>query len=179
MARRAVARRYAQAVFEIALESNELDRWQADLEKILQAIGEPEVKGFLESSRVPLEAKQKLLAGALKGCHPLALNFVYLLISRELLGMMGAIIGEYRRLLDSHRGIQAVEVTTVVPLNEGEKEKLARQLSSLVGKKVVLENNVDRAVVGGFKARIGDRLLDSSIAGRLEALRRELAGMKR
>jgi F-type H+-transporting ATPase subunit delta len=176
VAKRAVARRYAQAAFELALESGELDRWKADLERILQAISEPEVRAFLESPGVPFVEREKLLAGELKGCQPLVLNLLFLLIARQRLDMLGEIVEEYGRMLNSHRGIQAVEVTTAIPLNENEKDKLAGKLGRLVGKKVVLENRVDREVVGGFKARIGDRLLDGSAAGRLESLKRALAG---
>lgn len=179
MSGRASARRYARAVFEIALESDELERWQADLEKIVQAIAEPEIKAFLENPRVPFEEKKRLLAEELQDCHPLSLNLVYLLFSREIVDIVREIRDEYRRLLNGYQGIETVEVITAIPLSEEEKGKLADQLSSVVRKKVVLETREDPTVIGGFKARIGDRLLDGSVAGRLETLRREMAGAER
>jgi F-type H+-transporting ATPase subunit delta len=173
------ARRYARAVFEIALESDELEGWQADLDKIVQAVAEPEIKAFLESPRVPFDEKKSVLAEELKDCHPLALNLAYLLLSREILDILKEIRDEYQRLLNGHQGIETVEVITAVPLREEEKEKLANQISSVVGKKVVLETREDPVVIGGFKARIGDQLLDGSVAGRLEALRRELTSVEK
>ncbi len=171
-------RRYGRAVFEIALESDAPERWQADLEKIVRTVTEPEVKAFLESPSVPFAEKKRLLAGELKDCQPLALNLVYLLSSRESLAMVEEIGAEYGRLLNSHRGIEMVAVTTAVPLSEEEKEKLASRFSSLLGKKIVLETREDKAVIGGFRAMVGSRLLEGSVAGRLEALRRQMAGLE-
>ncbi len=179
MARKAYPRRYAQAIFEIALEKQELDKWQDDLDLLAGAVADASVQAVLASPKVKLNEKIKLLASALDKVNPLARNLAGLLLSRDGVGMLGAVAGEYRRLLDEHRGIAPAEVITAVPLDEGEAKRLADRLSALAGKQVVLETAVDDAIIGGVIARIGGKLLDGSTRSKLEALRRELVGTGR
>ena len=89
--------------------------------------------------------------------------------------MIGDIVDEYQRLLDSHRGIERAEVTAAVPLDDEDRQRLAEQLSAVTGKKVTVKAEVDPGLVGGFTARIGGKLLDGSTRSKLIALKRELA----
>jgi F-type H+-transporting ATPase subunit delta len=175
VARRVYARRYARAVFEIALEKKELDRWQADLEKVA-ALGEDAAFiALIENPKVGLEKKNEILSRLLGELNPLARNLVYLLVSRGRLSMIGEITQEYHRLLDSYRGIEHAEVITAVPLDAKEKKKLEEHLGKVVGKKIVLEASVDPSLVGGMIARVGGKLLDGSTHGQLLALKKDLA----
>ena len=176
MASRASAKRYAQAIFEIASEAGELERWQSELERMVQTVQDGDIKVFLENPKVHLEAKSKLLSRHMKEVHPLALNLVLMLISRGRLDIIGEIADEYERLLRSSRGIELAEVTTAVPLSKEDEQKLARQLGSIVGKKIELKMDINPGIIGGFTARIGDKLLDGSTRGKLAALKKELAG---
>ncbi len=169
------ARRYAQAVFEIALEKNELERWQSDLQKIVDALGEGMFLAVLESPKIKIEDKSRLLK-RLGDINPLALNLVKLLITRGAVSMVPAIAGEYRRLLDDYHGIQTAEVVTAVPLDKNDEEKMAADLSAMVRKKVVLEPAVDPDIIGGIVARVGGKLLDGSTRAKLLALKKELVG---
>jgi F-type H+-transporting ATPase subunit delta len=172
--RRVYARRYAQAVFEIALEAKELERWQSDLERIVKVVEDVTFMTLLESPKFHIEDKARLLSERLKGVNPLALNLVLLLVTRGRLGIIGDIADEYQRLLDSYRGIERAEVTTAVPLDEEDKIKLAQHLSAVVGKKVVLRCEVDPNLIGGVVARVDGKLLDGSTRSKLLALKREL-----
>ncbi len=178
MARRVYARRYAQAVFEIALEKKELERWQSDLQKIVSVVSDATFLAALESPKLKLEYKTRLLSERLGDVSPLALNLVSLLIARASIGLIGDITDEYQRLLDSYHGIEPAEVITAIPLEDKDIQKLAESLSALVGKKVVLKSEVDSSVIGGIVARVGGELLDGSTRSKLAALRRELVGME-
>lgn len=175
MARRVYARRYSQAVFEIALERKELDRWQSDLRKIASLGKDAAVVAWLESPKPHFNDKAKLLSERLSDINPLALNLAYLLVTRGRLSMIGDIVDEYQRLLDSYRGIEQAEVTTAIPLDDEDKLGVAERLSAMVGKKVVLKSEVDSSVIGGIIARIGGKLLDGSTRSKLLALKNELA----
>jgi len=179
LARRLHAKRYAQAVFEIALETKEPDKWQSDLSELISLLGDAELVAFLENPKVHLADKGKLLTERLKDMNPLALNLVLLLVAKGRLRILGEIVEEYERLLNSYRGIEPAEVITAISLDEEEKQKLTEHLSAIVGKKVVLKPEVDPGVIGGFVARVGGKLLDGSISGKLMALRKELAGTVR
>ena len=170
MARKIYARRYAQAVFNIALERNELDRWQSDLEKIAGLGEDAAFIALMENPKVRFEDKTKLLTKALGDINPLALNLLYLLMTRGKVSLIGDIADEYQRLLDSYRGIEHAEVITAVPLDDKEKKKLEEHLGAVVGKKVLVETRVDSGLIGGIVARIGDKLLDASTHSKLIAL---------
>ena len=175
MARGVHARRYSQAVFEIALERKELDRWQSDLRKIT-SLGEDAIFiAFLESPKFHFDDKARLLSERLGDINPLALNLVYLLVERGRLSMVGDIADDYQRLLDSYRGIEQAEITTAIPLDDEDKLGLEEHLGAIVGKRVVLKPKVDSSLIGGIVARIGGKLLDGSTRSKLEALKRELA----
>ena len=174
MARRVYARRYAQAVFEIALEIKELDRWQSDLRKMASLTEDATLIAFVESPKIHFDDKARLLSEWLDGISPLALNLVYLLVARGRLGMIGDIADEYQRLLNNYRGIEPAEVITAISLDEEDKPRLSEHLSAMVGKKVTLKTEVDSRLIGGIIARIGANLLDGSTRSKLMALKREL-----
>ena len=177
MVKTASARRYAQAVFEIAQEAKELDRWRSDLEEIAGVTADTAFMAWLESPRLPFNDKAKILSERLKGISPLALNLVLLLATRDKLGIIGDIADDYQQRLDSYRGIEPAEVITAIPLEAKDRVKLAGSLGAVVGRKVVLKTaRVDPGLIGGIVARVGGKLLDGSIRGRLAALQRELAG---
>jgi F-type H+-transporting ATPase subunit delta len=178
MARRGYARRYGQAVFDIALEKKEVDRWQSDLSKIASLAEDATVAAWLENPKVHFDLKARLLSEQLGDINPLALNLAYLLIARGRLGMAGDIADEYQYLLDRHRGLERAEVTTAIPLDDEEKKHLAEGLAGLVSKEVVLKATVDPSVIGGFVARIGDKMLDASTRHRLDALKEQMAGSR-
>ncbi len=177
MARRAYARRYSQAVFEIAMERQELDRWQSDLRKIASLGEDAALVALFENPRLHFNDKARLLSEQLGDINPLALNLVYLLVARGRLSMLGEIADEYQRLLDSYRGIEEAEVTTAIPLDDEDRLRLGKRLGAIVGKKVVIKPEVDSSLIGGIVARIGGKLLDGSTRSRLEALKRELSGV--
>ncbi len=179
MARRGYARRYSQAVFEIALETTELDRWQSDLKKVVSVVGDAAFMALLESPRFHFEDKARLLSERLRGINPMVLNLVLLLVTRGRLSIIGDIVDGYQRLLDSYRGIEPAEVTTAIPLDDKDRVKLAEHLGAMVGKKVRLKCEVDPSLIGGIVARIGDKLLDGSTRSKLMALKRELVSTGR
>jgi len=178
VARKVYARRYAQAIFKIALEKKELDRWQSDLSKIASLGEDATLVDLLQDPRLHFDSKAKLLSERLGDINPLALNLVYLLATRGRLNMVGDIADEYQRLLDSYRGIEQAEVTTAISLDDEDKQRLAERLGTVIGKKVILKPEIDSRLIGGIVARIGDRLLDGSTRSKLAALREELAGTR-
>ncbi len=168
-------KRYAQAIFEIALESGEMKDWQSNLEKIAKAVKDEEFVGLAENPKVPFNMKTKLVQEKLGKTKPMVLNLVYLLVSKGKLKTADQISEEYNTLLNKHYGIRNAEVTTAIPLENTEKEKLGKQLEELVGAKISMKVQVNPEIMGGFIARIDDSLIDGSIRNRLETLKKRLA----
>lgn len=176
MARRFSAGRYARAIFELALEKKELDRWQSELEKVASLGQDATIAAYLEHPKVHLDDKTRLLSRRLADINPLVRNLLYLLLARGRLGMLADVAHEYQRLLDSYRGIERAGVITAVPLGDEARLKLSRHLGDITGKKIILEDKVDPELIGGVVIRVAGKLLDGSTRGKLAALRREITG---
>jgi F-type H+-transporting ATPase subunit delta len=174
MPRKFNARRYAQAVFEIALEKKELESWRSDLDIIVAAVGNEAFLAVLESPKIKFEDKSRLLE-RLGSIDPLVLNLVRLLVSRGGVNMLPEIAAEYQRMLDEYHGIQSAAVVTAVPLDKRDEDRLAKTLGDRIGKKVMLQPTVAPEIIGGIVARLGGKLLDGSTSSRLTALKKQLA----
>ncbi|MDP2916986.1 MAG: F0F1 ATP synthase subunit delta [Dehalococcoidia bacterium] len=176
MASNVRVRRYAQAVFELALEKKELDRWQSDLVKVSGRARDAALVAVMESPKIGFEAKVELLSEQVKDLNPLARNLVHLLVSKGRFGILGEIAGEYQRLLDSYRGIGKAEVYTAIPLDEADRQRLAERLGAIFDKKMVVKAEVDPGIIGGILARVNGKLIDGTTRTKLSALKDELAG---
>ena len=173
------ARRYSQAVFRMALDKKELNRWQADLRKIARLATDDALFKLLENPEVSLDEKTKVLTRRLGDINPMALKLVSLLVTKGRLSMINDIADEYQRLLDNYHGVEGAEVaevTTAIPLDDEDRLRLAQRITDMVGKPVVLKPKVDTSVIGGIIIRVGDKLIDGSIRSRLAALKKELGG---
>ncbi len=168
------AKRYAQAVFELAQERNELELWQKGLEKISELTRNEELISFLQNPRIPYETKKRVLEFQLGEILPMSLNLALLLVHRGLLRMAPRILQQFNLLVDAYHGVERAKVTTAVPLEEPEREALSRRLEEMVKRKVLVEGEVDPSLIGGFIARVGDKIIDASLRHQLEALKQRL-----
>ena len=179
MARVTSGKRYAQAAFRLALEKGELDSWQASLRKIADITTDEKLVALLENPKLSFETRKTILAEFSGKINPLALNLAYLLVHKDRLGIAGDISQQYDRLLDTHYGIEHVEVITALPLDDEDRKRISSRFEAITGHKVVIDAQVDPSIVGGIKARIGDTLIDGSVKSKLGALRKSLVEISR
>jgi F-type H+-transporting ATPase subunit delta len=165
------AKRYSQAIFQIALQKKEIERWQGDLKRIAAMAKNADLSGAINNPRFSFEQKSRLLKSQLKDLNPLVLNLAYILINRGDFGLIEEIYYAYQRLVDDYNGIEKAEVSTSIPLEEKERESLVAYLRALTGKKVVLVERVDPSIIGGLTARVGGKIIDGSTISQLELLR--------
>jgi len=174
MPRRVSGKRYAQALFELAAERDQLDQWAGDLQFMDESLQNAEFRLFLEHADVPTSDKTKAIDAVLPGVDPMVKNLVALLVTRGLVNLVHHVRIDYNRLLDEHRGRQPVEVTSAVPLNQQELDRIGQFVADLIHKQVVLSSRVDESTLGGLIIQIGDQLLDGSTRSRLEDLRKRM-----
>jgi F-type H+-transporting ATPase subunit delta len=170
------ARRYALAAFQIANTNGDIEAWRKSLREISEFMGDSEVRRVLENSRVGQEPKQRLIAAALADLPEMPQNLARLLVRKGRTNLAVDISEQFEQLMEQERGISRARATTAVPLADAEREALAKQLQVQTGNQVVLETAVDPRLLGGVVVQIGDRLIDASTRGRLEALRESLVG---
>lgn len=166
--------RYGEVVFEIARESNQLEKWRDDLEKITDVMHNVEMKDVLENPKIPFEKKEKIISACLGGVGAEGLNLAYLLVTKDKIKIASLIEEEYKRLLDEHLGIERANVVTAVPIDDKEKEKLKQNLETLTRQKIIADFKVDSNIVGGVVVKIKDKLIDGSIKNKLEVLKKSI-----
>lgn len=171
---RGPARRYAEAIFELARDRGDFDLWLRELRQASALFQDARLRTALTSPALGRDEKLRILDAQLPGLSAQAHNLLRLLVARERLGRLPDILEEFQRLVDRHRGVERAEVVTAVPIGEREQHLLAQRLSQFTGKHVVIRTRVDPSIMGGVIARVGDTLIDGSVRGRLEALRRRL-----
>jgi F-type H+-transporting ATPase subunit delta len=171
---RTSGKRYAQAIFELALERDRLDQWADDLDFARQVLEDEEFSAFLGHAEVPIDAKYKAIGEVLGDIDLLVRNLLNVLVSKGTSNAIGGVSEAYRELLDDHRGIQRVEVTSAVQLEQQELDRVSAFVSNLIGKDVVVSTQVDETLLGGIVVQIGDQLLDGSTRSRLDALRNQM-----
>lgn len=169
------ARRYAEAAFELASRDRSHDVWERDLQAIAGIVADERVTEVLNNPSIPHPQREKLvqnLFGPRVGGP--ALNLVRLLVDRGRAELLPAIATEYRRLINRQRGIVEAVVTSAAPLTTDETEAVRRRVEAMAGTKIDLRTEVDDALIGGLTVKVGGRLLDASVRGRLERLRDQL-----
>jgi F-type H+-transporting ATPase subunit delta len=170
------AKRYARAAFELAQAANDTATWEAAIDQMAQFMAEPEVKQVLENTRVAQDAKLQLIEAALNDLAPQPLNLARLLVRKKRTALAPEIAASFRAMVQELSGIQRVHASTAVPLTDTERIQLQARLRESTGHEVVLETDVDPALIGGIVVQIGDRLIDASTRARLQLLKRTLTG---
>jgi F-type H+-transporting ATPase subunit delta len=172
------ARRYADAVFEIAQGEGRLAEWEQELELLAAAFSGPNVVTWLSNPSVPEDEKAALIDTALASASPEVRNLAHLLVARGRADLAPAILDVYRRRADAVQGIAHATVTTAIPLSDADLRAVADWLAARTHQQVKIETEVDPSIIGGIVVRMGDKLIDGSARSRLIALKRQLAGAR-
>lgn len=173
------SKRYAQAVFQIAEENAELDKWQKDLKAIASLMENEDFSRLMENPKLPFDTKAKVVNEALAEMGQMPLNLVYLLIAKDKASLAGQIAEEYEQLLDEYHGIKKVDITTAVPYSKNDQGKLHKRIEELVKSKVRMKFSVDPDILGGLIARVDGSVIDGSVRTRLNRLKKNMASNNR
>lgn len=175
-ARKSTARRYAEAIFEIAERDGNVVTWLEQLQTVAAAVSDDAIVRGLEDPNVPIESRLAALDGSL-GPDAIAQmrNLLSLIVRRRRVEMLPQIAREFRRLYNQQVGIVEATAVSAAPLDEQELAALRSRLEQMTGGKIELDTKVDASLLGGIQVRLGDLLIDGSVRGRLERLRNRLA----
>ena len=168
MAGEVAAKRHARAVFEIASEESSFERWRADLDLMAEVFSDPDLAITLEDPRIRFEDKASAVGQGLPDASPLALNLAKLLIQRRQVKIMSLIAEEFGILMDRLQGTEHAEVITASPIDEQTEESFRQHLAQVTGSEILLKTKVDPDIIGGFIARVGDKVIDGSVRNRLQ-----------
>jgi len=171
-----VANRYAKALFEVAEERDSIDAIESQLHSVAEGLYEHEdLRRVLMHPQVSSDNKKELVNKLFeKQAGVEVLNLLKLLIDRKREAIIDEVLEAYTHMANKKRGILDVTITTAAALDEQEKKDFAERLGKALDKKLSIHANVDKAIIGGILLRIGDRLFDGSIAGKLAGFKQEI-----
>lgn len=175
-----LASKYAEAIFEIAKEEKNLDGYDKDLSKVRAEVFDiPEAVKFFQNPLIPQQAKKDLLKRAFdKEISATVMNFLMLLVDKKRIGVFREIYDIFTSLKNKEQGILVADVTSAFPLSKKQQDALIKKLSSLTGRKVKIRPHKDTSIIGGLILKIGDKRIDGSVLGRLNALRSSMLGSR-
>ncbi|UHA75661.1 F0F1 ATP synthase subunit delta [Paenibacillus sp. 481] len=176
-----VAKRYAKALFELAQERQAVAETEQQLKLIAELLhANRELKLLLTSPNVNLADKSSVLKGALQGhVSDFVLNTLDMLIERGRIHALQDVANSYVRIAGAAIGLVDAEVTSAYALSEEEKQVVAFQFGSTLGKSVRVHNVVNASILGGMQVRIGDRLYDGSLSSKLTRMEKTLKSQAR
>ena len=174
----AIANRYAKALADVSLKLGEHERVSQELmefESVL--LNHPELAHFYSNPAVPIQKKRVATAQITEqlGLNQTISNFISILVDKHRMGYFAQIRKAYQLELNARLGIAQAEIITVGELDPETHQRLAKQLETLTGKKVVLKFSQDPSLIGGVVTRIGDTIYDGSIRQQLNTLKARLS----
>ena len=173
----ASARRYASAAFTVASQTGDFDAWLQTLSEVARILQMPSARTIFISPAVPAPQKAAALERMTPNAPPLVRSFMRILVDRDRLPEVPGIAEALRELINQRRGIVTAEVTTAIPLDAEMERVVAGRLAAYLKRdpqNVTIRSRVDPTIIGGVVARVGDEVIDDSVRGRLERLRRAL-----
>lgn len=172
-----IAKPYAQALYDAAEEQSVLDHIVVEVDQIIELVQESTefdqfIRNPILSAQFKSEIFQQLLSDTL---HPLLINFLLLLASKQRERFLVAILQTFLEIVDLKAGRVVAQVTSAVPLNDEQQANLIHQLSAYSRKEVRLELTIDPTIKGGVITRLEDTVFDGSVATQLQRMKELLA----
>lgn len=171
----AVARVYAQALFDAAREAGVVERVGRELGDFVAALAaSAPLRHVLHDPQVDAGAKRRVVGELTRDAQPLLANTLQLMLQKGRAPAIPAVGEHYAGLAAREAEIVNVEVTTAVALTPEARERLAEKVQAATGRRAQLAERVDPAVIGGLVLRVGDVIVDGSVRARINQLRRRL-----
>lgn len=175
-----IAGRYAKALFEMANEQRALDAVRDDLAHIQSLLDESDdLRRVVYSPVLDRTQQGKAMLAVLDaaGISALVRNFIGVVAQNRRLFALTPMIKDYNELLADFRGEVVAEVTAATPLTDAQQDKIAATLKSAMGRDINIETRVDENLIGGMVVRVGSRMVDFSLATKLQGLRLAMKGV--
>ena len=174
-------RRYARALFNVALERNEVDDVARNLQTVTETVSDsPELMMVLHHPQLTRERRKAILLRVFENSiRPDVEHFLALLVEKDRATIIPGVAREFARLVDEYRGASDATVISAIELTAKQKDALIARLKSQMSLNVIrLQSRVDPAILGGLVVRVGDKLFDGSVYSQLNQLREQMKQAK-
>ncbi len=172
-----IASRYAEALFQVGEESNSTTKLYEELNAVLDILkSDKNFYNVLKSPLISKGEKKEIIENVFNNRIENDLkNFFKILIDKERISYLELIQKSFKELLNEKNNILEGKAITAIPMSKEEIKKLEENLSSKYNANIILENIVDKTILGGVLVRLGNKEIDGTIKTRLENLKQELS----
>jgi len=177
MSLQTIARRYASALAEVALDRNEEARVQEEINSWAELIeNNSQLREVFANPTIPYDQKGRVLEELIvrSRISETSSSFLRVLLRNQRLDQLKHIAERFSQVLDERHGIVGANVTTARPIPEDVKTALQEALSAKTGRDVRLSFTTDKSIIGGVLTQIGSTIFDGSVQGHLDRLAGEL-----
>lgn len=173
-----VAKRYAQALFELAKGQGQLAEVGSDLQEIVKVAKQsPDFLAVLGAPKITIEKKKQMVTQLFAGATPMVLDTLQLLVDKKRITEVGAIAEVYNELAANEQGSANAVVYSTRELTAEERESISTAFAKRVGKQTLtITNEIDPSLLGGIRVQIGNHIFDSTVLAKLARLENELIG---
>lgn len=172
----AIATRYAESLFDLALEENKIEGYMQDMDAVLHIFKEdPAIVSFFAHVLIDDVAKFEIIDKCFKGqIDNYICNFLKLLIKKRRIRYILDIIISFKELCNTYLGIEEGIIYTSYDLEEADIHEIERAIGTKENKKIILRSIKDESLIGGIKVQLRNQVIDASIKNKVEMLKKEL-----
>lgn len=168
----ALADVYAQAALDLLTDDTQAQQLAGELEQLVGLLDS--IEGFEElllRARLSVRQRAELVDRLFSGrCSATLEGLLGVLARHGRLELLRGLAARYRKMLNRRQGKIEVLVTTARPMSQAQLSRLQQALDEMTGREALIESRVDGRLLGGLTIRVGDRLIDSSVASQLRRL---------
>ncbi len=178
MSKSIVAKRYAQALFELAQVKGQTDLIQEELREFKKVFqNNEELNQLLRNPKLTVDKKKELLTTLFKDANSLIQDTFFVLLEKKRINEMINFVDEFVDFVNDAAGIADATVYSTRPLTESESAAISSTFARKVGRISLRINNIiDPTLIGGIRVQIGNRIFDNSLVNKLERLKRDMIG---
>lgn len=166
-----IARPYAEAVFEIARAHANFRQWSDMLELIALVVADPAIQRLIDNPDMPAAELEGLVLGVCGArLDGEGRNLVQVLVHNRRLAVLPEIRTLFAQLEAQHAGVLHARIWSAMAIDEAQLQRLVAELEAKYGRKISATVDVDRSLIGGVKIAVGDKVLDATVRGRLNAM---------
>lgn len=171
-----IARPYAEAAFKLALESRNLAGWSDTLDLLSGVVGDETIANRIGDPNIDERALENLLLGVFgEKLDGQGRNFLQVLVQNGRLMLLPQIRTQYEELRREHEGVLEATIVSALPMSDEQVRQLVASLEAKNGRKVTARVEVDPELIGGVRIVVGDKVIDATVRGRLDAMAAALA----
>lgn len=172
-----IERRYAEALVDLAAQVGAIDEYQRDFQSVVDVFNsQTEFRHFVLNPKVKIDIKKDVLRRAFeKRINSRVMDFLLLLADKGRIKFLPGMLEEFVKLADKKRNVLNMTIISAAPLDEVQVDKIKEKYRKLYGAAyAAAKTEVDKSIIGGVKVVIGDKIVDGSVKGRLESLKKLL-----